>query len=123
MAIAIALGALGAHKLASMLDVQQLASFKTGVFYQIVHAIGLLAIIPVIKSHSNKLLKMAINCLKIGPILFSGSIYLLSTADITGLQSIKKVLGPITPIGGLIMITGWIILAIVVSKMNFSQES
>jgi uncharacterized membrane protein YgdD (TMEM256/DUF423 family) len=52
-------------------------------------------------------LRYAVQCFIFGTVLFSGSIYLLSTHEITGLSSWKPVLGPITPIGGTLLITGW----------------
>ncbi len=122
MAIAISLGALGAHALKEELNPEQLESFKTGVFYQIVHALALIGLVGLQKMVDSKRVKWGLNCLKIGPLLFSGSIYLLACKDLIGLGSASKVLGPITPIGGLIMIAGWVILAYVLLKIDKRSE-
>ncbi len=122
MAIAISLGALGAHALKKELTPDQLDSFKTGVFYQIVHALALIGLVGLPKMVNSKRIKLGLNFLKIGPLIFSGSIYLLACKDMIGLGSISKVLGPITPIGGLIMIAGWVVLAAVFIKMDHKNE-
>ena len=122
MILAISLGALGAHKLKELLTPEQLDSFKTGVFYQIVHALAILCLIPLLNFMDKRNLKLVFTLMKIGPILFSGSIYLLSTATLTGLESIKPILGPITPIGGLLMIVAWAVLAYHISRANFKEE-
>ena len=122
MAIAISLGALGAHKLEQELTANQLDSFKTGVFYQIIHALALLIIASFARHIKSKGLKTGLNLLKIGPILFSGSIYLLSTSGLLGIEAAKPVLGPITPIGGVLMIAGWIFIAVAISKTSFKDD-
>ena len=107
MALAVALGALGAHGLKSVLTEASLQSFKTGVFYQIVHAIALLTIAG--SSFYSAHLNHAIRFIKIGTILFSGSIYLLCLLPVFGIN-INKYIGFITPIGGVCLIVGWILL-------------
>ena len=102
---AVALGALGAHALKDLLTPTQLESFGTGVRYQMYHAIILL-VLGLSKIEESKLFKSIINLLIIGIIIFSFSIYLLSTSSITGI-SIGFVLGPLTPIGGLLLICSW----------------
>ncbi|MGV7106216.1 DUF423 domain-containing protein [Flavobacterium sp. U410] len=113
--LAIILGAFGAHGLKKILSPEQLISFETGVRYQMYHALFLLVVsqlqIIAIKD------KMVIFYLAaIGVVLFSGSIYLLSTSLITGIKS--KILGPITPIGGLFMIASWAYLLYAVLLKN-----
>lgn len=106
--VAVILGALGAHALKAQLAADSLASFITGVRYQAWHAIALLAIGL---SHQNlKFQKGILWCWVIGTFCFSGSIYLLSTSAITGLS--WRFLGPITPIGGLFFIVGWLLIFI-----------
>ena len=121
LAIAIGLGALGAHKLEELLTSDQLYAFKTGVFYQIVHAVALLAIANVIAQIKSKSARIGVGFLKVGPLLFSGSIYLLSTSDLLGIGGANKILGPITPIGGLLMISGWVVLAVVFARTKFKS--
>lgn len=113
--MAVTLGALGAHALKEVLSPEKLLSFKTGVQYQFYHSFVLL-IIPSLETwvrHKN--LVIASWCFRIGIFLFSGSIFLLSTISITGLE-VLRFLGPITPIGGLSFILGWIFLALGLKK-------
>ena len=117
-AAAISLGALGAHALKGALNPDSLESFKTGVRYQAWHAIALLAL-----GFSNKSFKFK-NLVFIfwttGSLLFSVSIYFLSTSTVTGLH--WSFLGPVTPIGGLLMIVGWILLFIGALKYSPSEN-
>ncbi|NBG65800.1 DUF423 domain-containing protein [Acidiluteibacter ferrifornacis] len=106
--LAVILGAMGAHALKSELSIDQLESFQTGVRYQIYHAI-MLFIIANRNNANSKLLNTVSTLFIIGIILFSFSIYLLSTRSITGIEGLS-ILGPITPIGGLFLISGWIML-------------
>jgi uncharacterized membrane protein YgdD (TMEM256/DUF423 family) len=115
-AIAVILGALGAHALKNHLEPSGLESFKTGVRYQMWHALALFiaAIIP----EDGINLKWVKRLWIIGIILFSGSIFLLSTAPI--FHSDFTFLGPITPLGGLALISGWIILFIKSLQKNYN---
>ena len=102
----IILGALGAHALEKILSPHNLESFKTGVRYQVWHAIVLLAIgLSNVKFRFHKAI---IICLISGIFLFSGSIYFLSTVAVSGLH--LSFLGPVTPLGGLLLITAWFLL-------------
>lgn len=116
-AIAVALGALGAHFLKSKLQadvftVDQLNGFDTGVKYQIYHTIAMLALLLFSKHNTHKLIGWAYNCFLIGILMFSGSLYFLCTRNLLGADWLKA-LGPITPIGGLFFVAGWILIAIV----------
>ena len=104
--IAVIGGAFGAHALKEVLTAEQLASFNTGVRYQLIHAVVLLVISFLIKTYSLKQFKLAISFFFWGIILFSGSIYLLTLKNITGFEPLKFA-GPITPIGGTLIIVGW----------------
>lgn len=102
--LAIIFGAFGAHALKKILSVEQLNSFETGVKYQMYHALFLLFIgttqIITLKE------KTIIFYLTItGILFFSGSIYVLTTNGLTGIKS--KIIGPITPVGGLLLILSW----------------
>ena len=104
-AIAIMLGAFGAHGLKKVLTVDQLNTFEVGVRYQIYHALFLLFV----ANNSIVTLKekgIVLYLVVIGITLFSGSIYLLSTASLTALKT--KLIGPLTPIGGLLLIASWL---------------
>jgi uncharacterized membrane protein YgdD (TMEM256/DUF423 family) len=102
--LAIIFGAFGAHALKKSLTVEQLNSFETGVKYQMYHALFLLFIgatqIITLKE------KTIIFYLTLtGVFFFSGSIYVLTTNGLTGIKS--KLIGLITPIGGLLLILSW----------------
>lgn len=100
----IILGAFGAHALKKVLTEAQLQSFEVGVRYQMYHALFLLFI--GVFTFLNEKERLIIFWLTIsGVLFFSGSIYLLATNGITNLKA--KWLGPITPVGGLLLITAW----------------
>ena len=99
-ASAVLLGALGAHTLAPYMEASALNSFKTGVLYQLVHTIALLA------SSKSAIPNWARYSWCAGIVLFSFSIYLLSTDELLGIN--LSFLGPITPLGGLAFVVGWV---------------
>lgn len=102
--IAIILGAFGAHALKKMLSIEQLSTFETGVRYQMYHALFLLflGLMTQIPQRTKKIIFLLVLT---GVILFSGSIYLLATNDLTSFNF--KIIGFVTPIGGLLLILGW----------------
>lgn len=103
--VAVAAGALGAHALRDRLTAEQLESFHVAVRYQMTHALALLAIGWLAWLSPRRLVTVAGLLLAVGMVLFSGSIY--------GLVLLQwKWLGPITPIGGVLMMAGWLSLAI-----------
>lgn len=106
-AVAIVLGAFGAHGLKEVLNESQLATFETGVKYQMYHALFLLFIgtMNLITGTTKKTILWLVSA---GVLFFSGSIYLLSTATVTGLS--VKFLGPVTPLGGMLLIAAWLLL-------------
>lgn len=114
IAIGIILGAFGAHGLKKIVDAEKINTFEVGVRYQIYHglALMLLGIISTKVSFSFKLIQ---RFMLIGVLLFSGSIYLLVIQESLGLN-ISKILGPITPIGGLFLIISWGIFILKLTK-------
>ena len=102
--IAIILGAFGAHALKKVLTPEQLISFETGVRYQMYQAFFLFFL-----ASQNDILektkKTIFTLILSGTLFFSGSIYLLSTTGITGINF--KPIGFITPIGGVLLILAW----------------
>lgn len=106
--VAIILGAFGAHALKKVLTIDELISFETGVRYQMYHALFLLLIAQLnVLTEKNK---RTIGILTtIGIFLFSGSIFLLATQELSGINF--KFLGPITPVGGLFLISSWFLTA------------
>ena len=110
---AIILGAFGAHALKKVLTLDELASFETGVKYQMYHALFLLFI--GLTNHLTAKTKKTISALTIvGIMFFSGSIYLLSTMRISEINF--KIIGFVTPIGGALLIIAWGILAFQFTK-------
>ena len=109
-AIAVILGALGAHALKTVLPDAQLASFETAVRYHIYHALAIL-LTAIIGLQLKASLQVTLWLFAIGTLLFSGSIYLLATIPLHGLEGLRA-LGPVTPIGGVLLIAGWISLAV-----------
>ncbi len=105
--IAIILGAFGAHALKKVLSMEELSTFETGVRYQMYHAFFLL-FIGMINDLSQKAKKIIYNLVLFGVLLFSGSIYVLATNSLTSFDF--KVIGFITPIGGLLLILAWVVL-------------
>jgi len=101
---AIILGAFGAHALKKHLSLDQLASFETGVKYQIYHALFLL-FVGMNTLMAEKAKKIVLRIVVFGIIFFSGSIYLLTTKPISGIDF--KFIGIITPIGGALLILAW----------------
>jgi uncharacterized membrane protein YgdD (TMEM256/DUF423 family) len=112
MALGVALGAFGAHGLKALVDANALAQWHTGVQYHFIHALGLLLLAAL----RPQLPKRAVSHIRvlflIGILFFSGSLYLLSTRAILGTEGLTPILGPITPIGGLCFILGWVYLLI-----------
>ncbi len=116
--IGIVLGAFATHGLKPLLSTEAIISFETGVRSQIYHSL-LLLIIGILKSSGKfkKLnFKLIFYLLVFGILLFSGSIFLLSTNDLTSIDF--KFLGPVTPVGGSLLIFCWIILLIGVIKLK-----
>lgn len=102
---AVVLGAFGAHGLKSQVSPEALEIWSKGVEYQFYHTFALL-FLSLLSMNQPKLLKLAYYFFTFGIILFSGSLYLLATREITHI-GFGAVLGPITPIGGLLFILGW----------------
>ncbi|WP_207423489.1 DUF423 domain-containing protein [Desertivirga brevis] len=107
-AIAVILGAFGAHGLKAHITSQDLENWRTAVSYHFYHTLALLFLS--LTATRSKVSTIAYWSFTIGIILFSGSIYLLSTRSITGLN--WAFLGPVTPLGGLLFIVGWVSLLV-----------
>ena len=104
--LGVILGAFGAHALKEQLTPDRLASFETGVRYQMYHALALLVVALLFQYLDERLLRIVGWLFTVGVLLFSGSIYLLACRDMIGLTTYRW-LGPITPIGGTMLIIGW----------------
>ncbi len=104
-ALGVALGAFAAHGLRARLDAQLVEVFRTGVQYHLLHALGLLLIAALWDQGRERGMRAAAGILCFGIVVFSGSLYALA---LTGM----RVLGAITPIGGIAFIAGWVALAL-----------
>ncbi|WP_276134367.1 DUF423 domain-containing protein [Polluticoccus soli] len=108
-ALAVVLGAFGAHGLKPLLTPDQLQTFETGVKYEFYHALALLATGIIYSSFPQKLVKTASTCFIVGILLFSGSLYAMTALKLQGDVGLGG-LGILTPIGGLFFIIGWLLL-------------
>ena len=118
MLIAVAFGAFGAHGLKARLTPDALAQWRTGVEYQFIHALGILLLATFAGRINERALHWASWAFLGGVLLFSGSLYLLSTRDLLGMQGLGAVVGPITPLGGLLFMAGWAVLLITALKQT-----
>ena len=108
-ALAVMIGAFGAHGLKDKLCEQMLTVYKTGVEYHFYHTLALLGIGLFALHYKSALLTASGWSMVAGIVLFSGSLYALSISGI-------KILGAITPIGGLCFIAGWLLLVFAIQK-------
>jgi uncharacterized membrane protein YgdD (TMEM256/DUF423 family) len=107
-ATGVGLGAFGAHALKDTLAKRaMLDNWRTAVLYQLFHAAAIVGVSALHEQKPSDRLARAGQLLSFGTVLFSGSIYCLCL-DIGP----KKIVGPTTPLGGLVMITGWIMLGL-----------
>lgn len=114
-ATGVGLGALGAHALKAkveegLMTTDQLSAWDTASKYQLFHALALLFVFFLYQSNPTKLVKISGWLFSAGILLFSGSIYCLSTMGISGMNF--RFLGPVTPLGGILLIAGWVCLLI-----------
>lgn len=109
LALAVIIGAFGAHGLKSRLSPEMMDIYKTGVEYHFYHALGLLLVGILSVQVPSSLMNLSALLLFLGIVIFSGSLYVLAVSGI-------KWLGAITPIGGLCFIAGWILLVLAILK-------
>ena len=105
--VSVILGAFGAHALKKVISIDKLASFETGVKYQMYSALFLLIVGFILKFESPAEKWISIFMIA-GTFIFSVSIYLLAFSEVAAISS--KLIGPITPLGGLLMIISWAML-------------
>ncbi len=111
---AVILGAFGAHGLEGKISDKYIDTWKTAVDYQFYHTLALLFLATFSRA-KNMFIRLSYISFILGIVLFSGSLYLISTHSLTNIGSLS-VLGPITPIGGLCFVVGWIGLLIATVK-------
>jgi len=110
-AITVIMGAFGAHALRSLVDEHALSIYDTAVRYQFFHVFALALAAIIYKTNSNKWVRISGLFFLLGIFFFSGSLYLLTYKAVIQSDGFAWV-GPITPIGGLFFIVGWILLGI-----------
>ena len=110
-------GAFAAHGLQQYLEPKEIEIWRTGVQYQFYHVFALLFLSTF--ASPNKLLRIAYYLFALGIIFFSGSLYLLACRDLLGWNWLI-VMGPITPLGGLLFIAGWATLALAAFRNKLS---
>ena len=108
MAIAIVLGAFGAHGLKSVVSAYSIEIYNKAVYYQVIHSFGILIGALVLKDV--RFVKRLTVFFLSGMFMFSGSLYVLTFSDFLPIV-IKQIVGPITPIGGVFFVVAWIYLA------------
>jgi uncharacterized membrane protein YgdD (TMEM256/DUF423 family) len=112
LAIAVGLGAFGAHGLKELVGSSELAIWHTAVQYQFVHGLGLLGLAALSAHLDQRAVLLARALFLAGVAAFCGSLYLLAVHSMLGSPGLVTVLGPITPMGGLFFIAGWLVLGI-----------
>ncbi len=100
--LAVVLGAFGAHGLRARVTPEQLASWNTATEYHLLHSVALLAL-ALYAAQSGQEIRLPASLWTAGMLLFCGSIYLLVLTS-------QRWLGPVTPVGGLLLIAGWLAL-------------
>lgn len=109
----VMLGAFGAHGLRGKVTENLLEAYKTGVHYQMLHTLALLGVVLLMQHWGEKTALLTCAALfALGVLLFSGSLYGLTFGG-------PRWLGPVTPLGGLLLIGGWV--ALFVAALNFSK--
>ncbi len=111
---AVILGALGSHALADILTPEKQASWGLAVQYQMIHSLGMILIAVLYQQYVQPLLRWAGGLMLVGIILFSGSIYATALGAPAGL-------GLIAPYGGSSFMLGWLLVAIAILRIRFSQ--
>lgn len=107
-ALSVILGAFGAHAFKKFMNEEQLKNYETGIKYQMYHSILLVIIGMNVQLFNNS--QTLLILFTLGIVLFSFSIYGLTITS--ALNKKWKFLGPITPIGGLLLVSGWISIII-----------
>ena len=117
MFIGVALGALGSHALSGKITQEALQSYMISIRYMLFHGIALLFLsaLPFVEVTQKERIALL---LVIGVFVFSGSILLLSTKAIHGLN--VNWLGPVTPIGGLLLLGAWVYVSFLLGKAVFA---
>ncbi len=105
--LAVALGAFGAHGIRDVVDAQAYHNWSTAAQYQFYHGLALLFLAVKGPGLEARLINFVRTLFLLGILCFCGSLYLLAAREPLGIQGLARVLGPITPLGGLLFLAGW----------------
>jgi uncharacterized membrane protein YgdD (TMEM256/DUF423 family) len=117
-ALAVIAGAFGTHGLDGVLTPQNLQIWHTAVEYQFYH-VAALGLLSTLTRYRIKIVRHSYYLFSIGTILFCGSLYLLACNKQIDLSWLPSVMGPVTPVGGLFFIAGWVTLVIAATKIKY----
>jgi len=120
-ALAVMLGAFGAHGLRPLLTDKELVSYETAVRYQFYHSFALLITGILYREFKSRFISWAGWTFCIGLLIFSGSLYLLTIMRLSHQQGYEW-LGAITPLGGICFVLGWIFLLIGIAQKNHNSS-
>lgn len=115
MVMGVGAGAFGAHGLKAVLNPAQLAIWQTAVSYQQLHALGLILLGALASRLGSSAMARTGNCMLAGIVVFSGSLYALALSGI-------KLLGAITPLGGVALLAAWLMLAKAAYRSSLGAE-
>jgi uncharacterized membrane protein YgdD (TMEM256/DUF423 family) len=123
--LGVTLGAFGAHGLKKVVTSDMLAAYQTGVQYQFIHSLVLLALAILMLTLTSKhavmgKLRWSANLMIVGVLLFSGSLYTMTFMSVSG--GFPAWLGLITPMGGLTFILAWALLAVAAFKLPIEDK-
>ena len=113
--LSVALGAFGAHGLKKVVAPEAVATYQTGVHYQMYHALAIILVAILAEKFLNSYIHCAGFFFLAGVVLFSGSLYLIVSIQALG-KAVPTLIGILTPIGGMLMIIGWVLLLIGILK-------
>lgn len=113
LVLSIVLGAFAAHGLKNLITVERLQTFEVGVRYQWYSSLSLL-VLGFCEDRIVFSMKWVYRLILTGTLLFSGSIYLISISELLSVNI--RILGPVTPVGGALMIAGWVVFSVKLYK-------
>jgi len=116
--LAVAFGAFGAHGIEPRIDERAYHNWNTAAQYQFYHGLALLVLAALDARLAPRIITLVRGFFVFGVICFSGSLYLLATREIFGTGSMTPILGPITPLGGLLFMAGWATLFVSALRKN-----
>ena len=119
--LGVIIGAFGAHGLKDLIDEESLRTYETGVRFQFYHVFALIACSLLYAAKPSKIIRVSCWLCFFGIIAFSGSIYLLATSSLTGIPT--SILGPITPLGGLLVLAAWVLMSIYALMRPFGKNN